>query len=168
MPRRKKHYKEGDWFALPLESGGYALGLIARMKGPALLGYFFGPRYPELPTLNDAARQHPTDAIARLIFGDLDLLNREWPALGHLPDWNRERWPMPDFVSKDAVSDRFYTRTYDENDFLVFRSERRATPEEVATLPKDGLCGSGAVVIKVSHLIRQAEQLKPATGDLNR
>lgn len=167
MSRRKQHYKEGDWFALPLDGGGFALGVIARMKHSGIFGYFFGPRRPTLPRLDDAAGLSPADAIARLIFGDLDLLNREWPVLGALPDWDRSRWPMPSFVHKDVVSGCSYTRTYDENT-LRFLSERRATPEEVATLPKDGLSGSGAVVIKVSRLIRQAEQFEPATGDLHR
>ena len=31
MARRKLPYDEGDWAAVPLEGGGYALGLIARM-----------------------------------------------------------------------------------------------------------------------------------------
>lgn len=156
MPTRKLRYKEGDWFAIPLDGGGYAIGLIARMKHAGILGYFFGPRHRELPTINDAAKLGPSDAIERMIFGDLDLLNREWPVLGALPSWNRLRWPMPSFVHRDVVSGRFYVRTYDENT-LRFLAERQATPEEAVTLPEDGDSGARAVVIKISNLIQQTE-----------
>lgn len=156
MPKRKLHYKEGDWFAVPLEGGGYALGLIARMKHKGILGYFFGPRYSELPTLSDAAAQEPSRAMERLIFGDLSLLNQEWPVIGALPRWDRSNWPMPSFIHRDRVSGVCYVRTYDE-DTLHFLSERRATLEEVASLPKDGDYGAGAVVISLSRLVRKAE-----------
>lgn len=159
MPRRKLHYKEGDWFAVPLEGGGYALGLIARMKpkSSGLLGYFFGPRYSEIPTLADAARMHTTDAIEALIFGDLDLLERKWPVLGTLPGWDRQQWPMPSFAGRDLVSGRPHIRTYDE-DSLDMVSERWARESDIVGLPQDGLFGAGAVVSRLSRVIREQEQ----------
>lgn len=156
MPRKKQHYGEGDWFALPLKEGGFALGLIARMNGPILFGYFFGPRRPTLPTLNDAAELEASGAIECKFFGDLDLLNREWKVLGPLPNWDRSRWPLSSFAHKDAVSGRYYVRTYDENT-LDFLSERPATQDEVSGLPADGLAGSGAVVSWISKLIQHKE-----------
>ncbi len=29
----KQKYEEGDWFAVPLRNGGYALGVVARLDG---------------------------------------------------------------------------------------------------------------------------------------
>jgi hypothetical protein len=48
---RKKLYKEGDWFAVPIESG-YVLGRIARVgkRGGILLGYFFEPLFLSPPS----------------------------------------------------------------------------------------------------------------------
>jgi hypothetical protein len=157
MARRKQHYREGDWFAVPLEESGYALGLIARMKKSGIFGYFFSRRYAEVPTLVDAARLRSADAIERLIFGDLDLLNRAWPVLGALPAWDRQQWPMPSFVHRDVVSGCPYIRTRDQES-LNLLSERRAREEETVGLPEDGSFGAGAVVIRISHLIRQQEQ----------
>ena len=38
MPRIKFPYKEGDWFMLPLEDKGFAIGIIAREnKGEVIL-----------------------------------------------------------------------------------------------------------------------------------
>ncbi len=43
-------YQEGDWFAVPLRSGGYGVGLVARAPGNGIvLGCFFGTRYDTLP-----------------------------------------------------------------------------------------------------------------------
>lgn len=158
MSRQKVNYQEGDWFALPLDGGGYALGLIARMRtrprSIGLFGYFFGPRHSNVPTLADAARLRSTDAIERLIFGELDLLNHEWPVLGALPDWNRAKWPLPGFAYKDVISGQPYIRTYDE-DSLRFVSERRVREEDLVGLPPDGLYGAGAVASRISRLIQE-------------
>lgn len=161
MALRKMHYKEGDWFAVPLEGGGYALGLIARMRkrprSVGLFGYFFGPRRQDVPTLADAARLRAVDAIDRLIFGDLDLLNQNWPVLGALPDWDRGKWPLPGFAHKDVISGQPYIRTYDE-DSLDFHSERQVREADLVGLPPDGLYGAGAVITRLSRLIQQQEQ----------
>ena len=54
MAKEKRRYEEGDWFAVPLQNGGYSLGLVARADGEGgVLGYFFGPRREQLPTKAD-------------------------------------------------------------------------------------------------------------------
>jgi hypothetical protein len=52
---KKLTYREGDLFVLPLQDLGYAVGLVARSgpRGRVLFGYFFGPRYPEMPKLSE-------------------------------------------------------------------------------------------------------------------
>lgn len=157
MPHKKRPYKEGSWFAIPLKEGGYALGLIARQKKALILGYFFGPRYPTVPTLNDAVGLGHADAMQRMIFGDLELLNGLWPVLGELPDWERSKWPMPNFSHKDSLSDQMYLRIYDENT-LEDIGERRISADEARNLPEDGTFGAGAVRIVLSRLIHEAEQ----------
>lgn len=156
MARKKQHYKEGDWFAVPLEEGGYALGLIARMKGTAIFGYFFGKWFADVPSLKDTHELRPSEAIARLIFGDLALKNREWIVLGPLPDWDRTKWPMPDFKHNDTFSGNWYIRKYDENfPNRAFHTEQRVSAVEVANLPDDGTFGAAAIVIRISRLLQR-------------
>jgi hypothetical protein len=164
MPRRKLHYKEGDWFAVPLDGGGYALGLIARMGRScvALFGYFFGPRYCDVPTLADAAPLRPADAIHRLRFSDLRLLKGDWPVLGSLPGWDRQQWPVPSFAHRDLVSGRPCIRTFDENS-MTFLTERAAREEEIVGLPDDANAGALAVVKKLSRRIREQEQAQASS-----
>ncbi|MGH9822314.1 MAG: Imm26 family immunity protein [Blastocatellia bacterium] len=55
--KRKLPYVEGDWFAVPLDDQGYALGMIARARprGRMLFGYFIGPRRREAPALAEVS-----------------------------------------------------------------------------------------------------------------
>jgi hypothetical protein len=39
---------------VPVATGGFALGLCARVKGHIALGYFFGSEFEQPPTLADA------------------------------------------------------------------------------------------------------------------
>lgn len=114
MSRRKVNYIEGDWIALPLvRRGGWGLGLIARCKAPSLLGYFFGPRFAQPPTMADVAGLRREHALLVANLGDLGLLNGEWLVVGHDPNWNRADWPIPLFVTKDGP--RLELCTIDEN-----------------------------------------------------
>jgi len=83
MARRKRPYTEGDWIAVPLTGGGFAVGVVARAnrKG-GLLGYFFGSRYQTLPSVASVAGHRAEDAILVRIFGDLGLIDGRWPVLG--------------------------------------------------------------------------------------
>jgi hypothetical protein len=68
-----------------------------------LFGYFFGPRYAEVPKLSDLPTFTPKDAILLCRFGDLGLINGEWPVLGQLTNWSRTTWTMPPFVRHDPL-----------------------------------------------------------------
>ena len=94
-PRLKINYQEGDWFGVPLEGGGYAVGVLARFrKGPYgsnLFGYFFGPRRRALPSLEELKRLTPDDAINACHFGHLGLVQNEWPIIGRNEPWEPTR-----------------------------------------------------------------------------
>jgi hypothetical protein len=105
--KMKIQYSEGSVFRLPLTDSGYARGVIARLasRGRAPFGYFFGPRL----SLQDPVKVEdlrPENAISRLMFGELGLLNGEWMLHGKVPNWNRTEWPMPDFVIRDPLGFR--------------------------------------------------------------
>ena len=70
----KYTYAEGDWFAVPLRTNSFALGIIARANPEGvLLGYFFGPARDEQPELVEAAGLAPDHAVLVAKFGHLDL-----------------------------------------------------------------------------------------------
>jgi hypothetical protein len=100
----KPVYSEGSVFLVPLQSGGYARGVIARYapRGNILFGYFFGPR---IDKAEEANMQDilPQNAILRKRFGYLGLRGGSWIVLGKLPQWDRKDWPMPDFVMQDSL-----------------------------------------------------------------
>jgi len=155
MRRRTKGqlpYKEGDWLAVPLRDGGYALGLAARVTGDGgVLGYFFGPRRRKLPAAEDTGGLSAEEAILVAMFGDPGLLNGTWPVLPRTTDWDRDAWPMPVFGS---VSGGGATRReYDESTFAL-RSMLPASPEEARHLPKDYTYGYVALEIRLNQLLR--------------
>src|SRR5580765_7399095 len=99
----KLPYSEGTVFSVPLSSGGYARGVVARASAVGgLFGYFFGPllRSDNTAGFSDL---NPEKAILRVRFGDLGLINGEWPICGQLGNWDRAQWPMPDFVRRDPL-----------------------------------------------------------------
>jgi Immunity protein 26 len=145
MPRLP--YREGDWFAVPLASGGYAVGLVARCsrQGKILLGYFFGPRRAELPELSDLLQLAPADAVLVDLFGDLFLYRRQWPILGSTPDWDHGRWPMPIFGAVDELTGIGWRIEYPDEDPTADPRRTRVSGAEASRLPEDRLRGAGAV-----------------------
>jgi hypothetical protein len=152
--RYKINYREGDWFGVPLERGGWALGLVARADHGYVLGYFFGPRRRDEPELDEASGLKPANAVRICLLGDLGLVTNRWPVLGRLPGWRREEWPMPAFGHIDAVDpSAAYLRIYNENDLGELPREILVRPEEARQWPVDGLAGEGAAVIRLDHIL---------------
>jgi hypothetical protein len=88
-PKWTVKVSEGDCYAVPLKSGGFGVGVVARKgKRGALFGYFFGPRREQIPTISDvrAIRAETADLCA--LFGDLGIQNGEWIHLGQLEGWD--------------------------------------------------------------------------------
>lgn len=147
----KLPYCEGSVFLVPLRTGGYGRGVVARMapKGRVLLGYFFAPRLISI----DAATLEgldPEQAVLRVRFGDLGLMNGQWQLYGSVPNWNRSLWPMPEFARRAHGTRTRVVRYSDDN------------PNQVAAeqpidydpgLPTDSLSGYGAVEIKLDRLL---------------
>lgn len=151
----KLPYKEGTWFSVPLAKAGYAVGLIARMRpsGKIVLGYFFGPRRLEMPGLAEVTLLSPKQAILVVRFGDLRLLNGQWPIIGIDPSWSRDKWPSPDFLRRDPLTKRAWRVHYSDNDPSVIVSEKPDSYER-DDLTDDGLDGAKAVEIDLNNLIK--------------
>ena len=140
---KRVSFKPGDWFVVPLPSGGYATGRIARRKNPVLFGYFFGPRRMRLPNVTDMIGLKATDAIWQTKFGYLGLRDGHWPILGGHEEWIQSEWPMPGFGNRTPPDELnlFWRIHYDNDNPLVMISRARISEAEFSTLPKDGFAG---------------------------
>lgn len=152
-------YAEGDWFAVPLENGGYAVGLVARSGrlGKVLFGYFFGPKREKLPTIDELRGYTAEHAILIGKFGDLGLFEGSWPILGQAGTWERKAWPLPPLARIDVVSGRARKVSYSEDDPSRALSETLCDPQEARQLPRDALMGAGAVEIRLTNLLSTPE-----------
>jgi hypothetical protein len=147
-------YHEGDWFAVPLRSVGYAVGLLARDSGKGvLLGYFFGPRRSSVPALGELQDLHAEDACWIAKFGHLGVKGGEWPIIGRQPDWDRTQWPMPMFARYEELTGRWLAVRYDENNPNNLLSESLIDEAMGHRLPKDALGGAGSVEIRLTRLL---------------
>jgi hypothetical protein len=144
--------------AVPLRNGGYALGIITRgsYKTRGGLGYFFGPKYQNVPTDADTQSKQATDAILIAWFGDLGIIEGEWPLITSTRPFRREEWPVPKFGRIDALMpEKGWLVEYDpvKVGFGQVIRETRCRAEDVANLPKDGLYGAGAIEITLTKLL---------------
>jgi hypothetical protein len=157
--RRKKKFpwKEGDWIAVPLvKHGGWGVGLIARMRAPTIIGYFFGPRRSEPPKLEELVSLRPEQAVLIASISDLGLREKEWLVLGSQPDYARSDWPLPEFGRTDFCGFH-YAVTYDDDEPLHVLDERRISKEEYQRLPEDGSYGSVALSIELDLTLAKRE-----------
>lgn len=135
-------YREGTLFAVPLKSGGYGVGLVARIapKGKIILVYLFGSKHLQLPNADELISANPDDATRRLRCSDLGLINRKWTIIGEKKIWEAEKWPMPKFFHKDSLSSRIFIREYSDSDPSKLDRQYNTASVE-ANLEPDGLHG---------------------------
>lgn len=155
MPARKKNYREGDWFAVPLRSHGFGVGIVARSpkRSGVLFGYFFGPARSTVPSLDEVKELRPSDAILVDMFGDLELLKGNWTVIGNQEPWDRTVWPMVDFGRIDEKSGRARRIEYTDDGENDEEREVACSLAEAAALPRDRLLGAGAVEIILTQLL---------------
>jgi hypothetical protein len=160
MNKKRVRYNEGQWFAIPLGKGGYAIGVIVRgsYKTKGGLGYFFGPKYPNIPEDQETWEKRPEDAVLIGKFGDLGIFDGSWPLISSTRPFSREEWPVPEFGKKDLlIPGKGYIRRYEYNE----RGERTLIKQtvvdikEIQGLPKDGVMGAGLVEFRLTDLLEQ-------------
>ncbi len=147
-------YQEGDWFAVPLGGGGYAVGIIARRgRGGVLFGYFFGPRHGDIPSLAQLEALRPDGAILVGKFGHLGLKDGTWPILGRVGQWERSSWPLPPLVRYEELTGRSFRAYYDDSDPNRLLREERIPAGEAEQGPKEGLMGYGFVELVLTKAL---------------
>jgi hypothetical protein len=151
----KHRYSAGDWFAVPLREGGFAVGLVARASASGvLLGYFFGPKVDEVPSLEAVSGLRANDAAIVRRFGHLGLEQGKWPILGRSTTWEPAAWPMPVFVRYEELSGRSLQVVYADDDPNELLREQQVPPGDAEQGPKDGMLGAGAVEKLLTGLLR--------------
>lgn len=158
---RRVSYKEGQWFAVPLRTGGYAPGIIAR-GGPKFkggLGYFFPMRFDQPPLGQDVAQLNAAQAILITWFGDRGIKEGRWPLIVIDRPFNREDWPVPRFGRVDMFDHAWITEySQDDDGRALYVTEKRASMTEISDLPEDGTASAGYVEVKLAMLIDALEQ----------
>lgn len=154
FPVASHTYAEGDWFAVPLRTDGFAIGIVVRANPEGvLLGYFFGPRRAELPSIADAAGLLPEQAVLIGRFGHLGLRGGSWPLLGREPGWDRSTWPTPIFIRFEELTGRSFHVRYDDADPGHLIGESLVAPGSAEQGPTDGLMGAGFVELRLTRLL---------------
>lgn len=149
--KRATNYHPGDWFEVPI-AHGHAYGLMARatLRG-SCLGYFFLSSHPL--TALELAQLRPEDAHHVERFGDLALIQGEWPVIGHMQPWDPAAWPMPVFRHQDATGGWWVLRSYDDQ--FNFTGEHAVSPEEAQHYPEDGTAGARYLQEQLARLALQ-------------
>ena len=149
---------EGTWFAVPLKTKGYGVGVVSRttLGGGIVLAYFFGELYGNVPSLPDLKNLEPSDAIWVVRAGDLGLIKGAWPVIGIDPHWRRGGWGVPVFVRRDDLSRKAWSVQYSNDDVNLVESETPIDYE--AALERDSVFGAGAVEVVLTRLLSSREQ----------
>jgi hypothetical protein len=147
-------YSVGDWFAVPLPDGGFAVGIVARAnpKG-VLLGYFFGPRRSNPPAVAELERLTSADAVLTTKLGHLGLIDARWPVLGRTQDWDPGLWPMPTFVRYEQLTGRIFEVCYDQDDPNLAVAEDQISADQALGRRADRMSGHGAVENRLAGLL---------------
>ncbi len=139
----RKKILEGTWFAVPLFSKKYVVGIAARMKRSCLLGYFLGPKRINIPGFEEIRNLKAQDAEYIRITYDSELKKDKWPILGRDENWNRDEFPMPVFktINKDRDGKVVFVQKtfYGPNNPEWPIKQKVCSLEEVEGLPDEGL-----------------------------
>lgn len=158
MTKKSIKYNEGQWFAIPLRDGDYALGIIVRgnYRTKGGLGYFFGPRYDHVPSDEETWAKKSNEALLITQFGDLGIINGRWPIIQSTRPFLKEEWPIPKFGSANPLIPlKAFVREYqqDSSGELQLVRETVVDVKDIEGLPADSSMGGGAVEIRLSDLL---------------
>lgn len=131
--------EEGEAFLVPTSEGD-AVGVVSRVgQGNVMVAYFFPPG--SLGEGVDQARLNPADAVKVMRIGPLGFTRENWPRLGRLAGWQREKWNALMFKGKAAGMPGYTGYLYQDRDVSELEKRIPLTDEEAGPLPENGLYG---------------------------
>jgi hypothetical protein len=123
-------YHAGDWFAIPLRFGLFALGRAAVVdERGAILGYFFGRFFERRPTAADVLALTPGDADIIGVCDQHGLRSGEWPIIATARASDPRPWSIPIFRTIEPLSGTMRWTTFAADD-LTRRIEFPSEPTE--------------------------------------
>jgi hypothetical protein len=145
----KQALKEGTIFTVPLEPRGYAVGVLARANGKGkAFGYFFA-------AIDDLSRLDWRESILVARFGDHGLYTGRWKVVGHLENWRRENWPIPNFMREHDDPKLVYLTRYNDSLDAVSEEIISADLSDRKRFPADAQYGSGVIEKLLSRFLIQ-------------
>ncbi|MFB2582455.1 immunity 26/phosphotriesterase HocA family protein [Herbiconiux sp. P15] len=150
--------REGDIVALPLQTPGWGVGVVARTKRGTRLIYFFGLKYSNPPGPEQVPLLAPESAILIERVSDVGLEDGEWKVVGRVPGWTQDQWPIPRFAERTL---RGATRlvTYGQHDFSRPVSIERVPSSVVEGLPSHAFSGHIASSMTLTRLLSTVSPL---------
>lgn len=147
-------FSEGTWFALPLRSGGFAVGVVARTpaQGEVIVADLFGPKRSAVPPLAELASLQPKGALRVIRVGDLGLVDGSWPMIGQAPRWRREEWRIPAYVRRDELGRKTWRVVYSDSHPNEVVSEEEVSYDATG-MERDAVFGAGAAELLMTRLV---------------
>jgi hypothetical protein len=149
-------YSEGDFFVVPLKTGGFGLGIAVcvGLKG-TVVGRFFAPVWDSLPTLSDLENLTENDSVHVEHFRDDGLRDGSWQVIGQHPTWDAYDWPIPKFGWFQAASDDTGGRRFEmelDEDLKTIR-QKEVSLEQFEMLPPEGVSGAKATEVALTLVL---------------
>lgn len=149
--------KDGDVFAVPIPSGGYVIGVVARVGDRNdMLAYFFEPRLQTLPSPDSMPRVSHAQAVASAYCSSLGISEFGWPLIGSTA--SDISWPVPVFSFYDPFTLRPCLVAppndppFNQVDFLKVPCD----PDDALRYSLSGLLNHGGVEDWLDIVIKQA------------
>jgi hypothetical protein len=122
-------YAAGDWFAIPLRFGLFAVGRAAVVdERGAILGYFFGQFFERLPSSSDTLALLPGDADIIGVCSLHGLRGGVWPAIANDP----RPWTIPIFREIEPATGIIRWKTFKPPNLMTAITFERE-PKEAGT-----------------------------------
>ena len=149
----RQEYSEGDFFAVPLKTGGFAIGLALCLGiKHDVVARFFGPVRDSLPSLDELKNLREINSAHIEHFLDDGLRDGSWEVIGQYPEWDAYDWPIPKFGwlerSPSNSEGQAFEVELDEN--LRASRQKKVSIEHFNTLPYEVLVGSKDVEITLA------------------
>ena len=145
--------KEGDVIAIPLNQGGYGIGLVARTNKRTMLGYFFNNVYQTVPTDILPGEINEKNVVLVAKFSSLGIEDGTWPILARFSNFTKTGWPIPVFKMQHALTGKYFAIIYEE-DLLNEKSRHLVTGQEASLLFEHGSHGYISLENALSKLLR--------------
>jgi hypothetical protein len=124
-----------------------------------LLGYFFEPPLVGPPTIDDTRNLTARDAFYITRFGDLGIIEGQWPVVSDDGIWARDDWPVPTFGRIVDIGQGWACAiTYDESELEKTTGEVRISREQALQLPEDGYAGHNWLKLRLVRYFREGQK----------